>query len=152
MEKPDSEVIAWIPKILMWISGVVVVTWIFRKYAGDDRKLSVKEFREAVAIIFFLWAAVYIIVTEANRPTGTEHVFDTTWLFMVFSGLLTVLHLDHALDKAANLAEALWKIKSSATTTRVTSQVTQTAEGSTEVKKEVVKSEQTKQGSDETPS
>ena len=64
-----------------------------------------------IAFFFFLWAAIYIIVKEANRPSGTEHIFSEIWIFFTMSGLITVLSLDKAIDALTKLIEAIVKLR-----------------------------------------
>ena len=85
--------------------------WVMRIFAGNDHKLDRQEFIKMIAFFFFLWAAIYIIVKEANRPSGTEHIFSEIWIFFTMSGLITVLSLDKAIDALTKLIEAIVKLR-----------------------------------------
>ena len=92
--------------------------WIMKIFSGEDGKpkMNADELKKVTAFLFFLWAAIYIIVKEANRPTATEHIFSETWIFFVFSGLLTVLSLEKIFDSLSRLIEAIGKLRSIKTT------------------------------------
>lgn len=97
------------------VIGAGLFIFFFKKIAaifkGPDEKFSQAEFGKFVGFWFFLGAATYIIQKEGSRPPGTDHVFSEIWLFIVFGSLLTVLHLDHALDKITKMIEMLLKMK-----------------------------------------
>lgn len=85
--------------------------WVVKKFAGDDGKLNLKEFKNMIAFGFFLWAAIYVIVKEANRPSDTIHIFSELWIFLIFSGLLTVLAMEKIFDTLTRLIEAIAKLR-----------------------------------------
>jgi len=85
--------------------------WIMKIFAGEDGKLDKQELIKVTAFLFFLWAAIYIIVKEANRPIGSEHIFSEIWIFFTMSGLLTVLSMDKAIDAFTRLIEAIVKLR-----------------------------------------
>jgi len=105
---------ALIFKIIGVLFAFLSLRWIMKIFAGEDGKprMNTEELKRVVAFLFFLWAAIYIIVKEANRPTATEHIFSETWIFFVFSGLLTVLSLEKIFDTLAGLVEAIAKLRS----------------------------------------
>jgi len=86
--------------------------WIMKIFAGDDGKMDKHELKKVTAFLFFLWAAIYIIVKEANRPSQTDHIFSEMWIFFVFSGLLTVLAMEKIFDTLTKLIEAIVKLRS----------------------------------------
>jgi hypothetical protein len=97
--------------------------WIMKIFAGEDGKIDKDELKKVTAFLFFLWAAIYIIVKEANRPLpegSTEHIFSETWIFFVFSGLLTVLSLEKIFDSLSKLIEVIIKLRSYAKPTQNT--------------------------------
>lgn len=85
--------------------------WIMKIFAGEDGKLDKHELKKVTAFLFFLWAAIYIIVKEANRPASTEHIFSDIWIFFIISGLLTVLSLDRIFEVLTKLVEAIVKLR-----------------------------------------
>jgi hypothetical protein len=104
-------------KIIGVLFAFLSLRWVMKIFAGEDGKprMNTEELKRVVAFLFFLWAAIYIIVKEANRPLpegSTEHIFSETWIFFVFSGLLTVLSLEKILDLFLKLIEAIAKLRS----------------------------------------
>jgi len=85
--------------------------WVVKVFAGEDGRLDNHELKKVTAFLFFLWAAIYIIVKEANRPSGTEHIFSDVWIFFTMSGLLTVLSLDRIFEVLTKLVEAIVKLR-----------------------------------------
>ncbi|MGL6268058.1 MAG: hypothetical protein ACRC2O_09025, partial [Chitinophagaceae bacterium] len=56
--------------ILKILGGILVffsLRWVIKLFAGVDKKLNLKEFKDFVAFVLFIWAFIYIIITEANR-------------------------------------------------------------------------------------
>lgn len=112
MEMPDkySELASLGLKIIAIVGAIVSFRWIVKIFAGNDGKFSVIEFGKMAGIIFFLWAAVYIIIKEANRPSE-YHLFSEWHLAIIFGGLLSVLHLESALDRIIYLMRAILDLK-----------------------------------------
>jgi len=96
--------------------------WIMKIFSGEDGKpkMNAEELKKVTAFLFFLWAAIYIIVKEANRPSQTDHIFSELWIFFVFSGLLTVLAMERIFDTLTKLIEAIAKLRSYAKPTQIT--------------------------------
>lgn len=96
--------------------GIGVLAWVIIRVAkvfkGSDGKFSPTELGRFAGFCFFLWAGWYVITKEANRPSETQHIFSEMWLFLIFSGLLTVLHLDAVIDKFTKMLELLIKFRS----------------------------------------
>lgn len=94
--------------------GIGVLAWVIIRVAkvfkGADGKFSVVELGRFAGFLFFLWAGVYVIHVEATR-SRVEHVFSEMWIFLIFSGLLAVLHLDGVIDKFARMLELLIKLR-----------------------------------------
>ncbi len=86
--------------------------WVMKVFAGEDGKIDKHELKKVTSFLFFLWAAIYIIVKEANRPSQTDHIFSELWIFFVFSGLLTVLAMEKIFDTLTKLIEAIAKLRS----------------------------------------
>lgn len=95
--KVSDETLTWGGKAIALIASLFVIKKVANIFKGPDGKFSQTEFGRFVGFWFFLWAATYVILTEGNRPANTQHVFSEMWLFLIFSGLLTVLHLDSVL-------------------------------------------------------
>jgi len=91
--------------------------WIMKIFSGEDGKprMNAEELKKVTAFLFFLWAAIYVIVKEANRPSQTDHIFSEIWIFMIFSGLLTVLSMERIFDTLAKLIEAIVKLRTPVT-------------------------------------
>lgn len=94
--------------------GIGVLAWVIIRVAkvfkGSDNKFSVVELGRFAGFLFFLWAGVYVIQVEANR-SRVEHVFSEMWIFLIFSGLLAVLHLDGVIDKFTKMLELLIRLR-----------------------------------------
>jgi len=87
--------------------------WVMKIFSGEDGKpkMNAEELKKVTAFLFFLWAAIYVIVKEANRPTQTDHIFSEIWIFMIFSGLLTVLSMEKIFDVLGKLIDAIAKLR-----------------------------------------
>jgi len=101
----------WIFKVVGALFAFLSLRWIMKIFAGEDGKLDKHELKKVTAFLFFLWAAIYIIVKEANRPSSTEHIFSDIWMFFILSGLLTVLSLEKIFDSLSKLIEAIVKLR-----------------------------------------
>jgi len=107
--------------ILKVVGGIVAffsLRWLIRLFAGSDHKLSLKEFRDLVAFVLFIWAFVKIILTEANRPmpaNTSDHVFSDLWLFFIISALLSVLAKTEIFDVFNKSIELLIKLRTKVT-------------------------------------
>lgn len=93
-----------------------------RLFSQSDGKrgFSLMDFQKLTAYGLFVWAFVYILVAERNRTEGTPHIFDSIWLAFIITGLFTVLHMDHILDKMGKLLELLIQLRSKVGTTTTT--------------------------------
>lgn len=100
-------------KVLGGIIAFFSLRWVLRIFAGEDRKLSLQEFIKFAAFCFFIWAAVYIIMKEANRPRpeSADHIFSELWIFFTMSGLISVLSLDKAIDAFTRMIEAIVRLR-----------------------------------------
>lgn len=116
MVKIDNETGDLILKILGAILVFFSFKWIIKLFGGKDGRLDVDEFKKLSALVLFVWAFIYVLIKEANRPIGTDHLFSELWVFFILSALLTVLHLDGVLDKMSALLELVVKLKSKSTT------------------------------------
>jgi hypothetical protein len=114
MKIHDNEILDLILKVLGAVGILFIVHRVSKIYKGADGKFSEVEFGRFAGIIFFLWAGWYVVTKEGNRPSETQHIFSEMWLALIFSALLTVLHLDGVLDKMAKIFEMLWKLRSKA--------------------------------------
>jgi len=109
----------WIFKAIGALFAFLSLRWIMKIFAGEDGKLDKHELKKVTAFLFFLWAAIYVIVKEANRPASTEHIFSEIWIFFIFSGLLTVLAMEKIFDTLTKLIEAIVKLRSYAKSTQI---------------------------------
>ena len=100
--------------ILKIIGGIVAffsLRWIIKLFAGTDKKLNLKEFKDFVAFGLFIWAFVYILLTEANRPASSAHVFSEIWIFFIITALLSVLAKNEIFDSFSRALELLIKLR-----------------------------------------
>jgi len=107
----SSESGEWIFKVVGALMAFLSLRWIMKIFAGEDGKMDKHELKKVTAFLFFLWAAIYIIVKEANRPSETAHIFSDVWIFFTMSGLLTVLSLDRIFEVLTKLVEAIVKLR-----------------------------------------
>lgn len=118
----------WILIILGAILAFFSFRWLYRILSASDGKegFSFKDFKNLLSLSFFLWASVYIIVKEANRPQNTEHIFSEMWLAFVFCGLLYVLSMEFVFDKFAEILKLLIDLRARTKQTTTTDSTTQT--------------------------
>lgn len=93
-------------KIIGALTGLFAVRKAYKIIAGKDG-MDVKELYELVALFFFVFFGAYIIIKEGARVDCNSHVYNEWYLGIVFGSLLTILHLDSALDKIIRLIEAI---------------------------------------------
>ncbi len=118
----------WLIIVLTSIVGFFSLRWLFKILSMSDGKdgFSFRDFKNIISLVFFLWASVYIIVKEANRPQNTEHIFSEFWLAFVFCGLLYVLSMEYVFDKFAEVLKLLIDLRARTKQTTVTDVSTQT--------------------------
>lgn len=123
--------------VALKILGAIGILYILRKvssiYKGKDGLFDQTEFGRFVGFWFFLGAATWILYKEGTRPVNTQHIFSEIWLALVFTALLTVLHMERVMDKFVALVEAFVKLRMKAGTTLKS---TETVVHTEEVKKE----------------
>lgn len=99
---------------ILKILGAGIILWIVNRVAkifkGPDGKFSVVEFGKFVGFWTFLFLAIYMIYKEGSRQ-HEWHLYDALYITIVFGSLLTVLHLDYALDKFVKILELMVKIR-----------------------------------------
>lgn len=119
----------WLLIIIGAIAAFFSFRW-FLKILGmsDGQKgFSFKDFKNVIALAFFLWAAIYLIVKEANRPANSDHIFSEFWVAFVICGLLYVLSMEYAFDKIAEVLKLLIELRvKRSSITHETSQTTTT--------------------------
>lgn len=98
-------------KVLGAILSFFSLRWIVKLFSGADKKLNLKEFKDLVAFGLFIWAFVYILITEANRPASSENVFSETWIFFIITALLSVLAKNEIFDSFSHAIELLIKLR-----------------------------------------
>lgn len=98
-------------KVLGAILSFFSLRWIVKLFSGADKKLNLKEFKDLVAFGLFIWAFVYILITEANRPASSEYVFSETWIFFIITALLSVLAKNEIFESFSRALELLIKLR-----------------------------------------
>lgn len=93
-------------KIVGAVAAVLSFRWIMKIWAGADGKFSVMEFSKFCGFIFFTSAGGYMLYKEGTR-THEWNLYSEWYVAIVFGSLLTVLHLDSALDKILKILIAL---------------------------------------------
>lgn len=111
--QPDkqSEVMVIVMKIVGAIVAVVSFRWVVKIFAGDDGKLNLSEFKKMAAFMIFSGLAIWMVIKEGTRQDLSHEVYGMGYLAIIFGSLLTVLHLDSALDKITKMIEALAKLR-----------------------------------------
>lgn len=104
--------------LILKILGVGIILFFYKKiiriFKGADGVMSANDLAKLTGYTFFLWAAYYVITKEGTRPANSDHVFSELWLALIFGGLLTVLHMEHVLDKVSKIIELIIRLKSKA--------------------------------------
>lgn len=98
-------------KVLGAILAFFSLRWVIKLFAGTDKKLNLKEFKDFTAFVLFIWAFIYILLTEANRPASSEHVFSETWIFFIITALLSVLAKNEIFESFSRALELLIKLR-----------------------------------------
>lgn len=107
--------------ILKVLGGIMVFLsfrWLKKIFSGKDGKLDPEELKKLTAFALFIWAFIYVLVKEGNRPTDAAPIYSEFWVFFIISALLTVLHVE-------GVMEMLIKLRSK-TTTETTTEISQT--------------------------
>lgn len=97
-------------KILGGIAVVVSFRWVSKIFAGPDGKFSVTEFGRMTGFFFLLTAAGAMLYVEGTRVHEWQ-VFSELYIAIIFGSLLTVLHLDAALDKILKIMQAAIELR-----------------------------------------
>jgi len=118
----------FILKVIGIIGLILSFRWLKGIYAGKDGELNTAELGRLIALPLFIWAFIYILIKEGNRPPSTDHIYNDTWLFFIITALLTVLHLTEVLDKMIALA-SVWR----ANTTTIKKEINTTNKSETTV-------------------
>lgn len=98
-------------KILGAIAAVISLRWFIKIFAGKDGKLGIQELYKMVALVFFTTAGAYMLWKEGQRDHEWS-IYSEWYIAIVFGALLTVLHLDHTLDKIAHILSIMKGLKS----------------------------------------
>jgi hypothetical protein len=98
-------------KALGAILAFLSLRWVIKLFSGNDKKLNLKEFKDFIAFVLFIWAFIYILLTEANRPASSEHVFSEVWIFFIITALLSVLAKNEIFDSFSRALELLIKLR-----------------------------------------
>lgn len=122
--EPQSETSSVIfMKILGGLAVFFSFVWLTRIFRGKDGKLDKKELKELVALLFFVGAGGYMIYKEGNRLDTAHDLYGVGWLAVVFGCLITVLHLEAALEKMVQLVDAFARLRAG-TVTKITENTT----------------------------
>jgi len=123
--------------VILKIIGAGVVLFILNKIAnifkGSDKKFSVSEFGKFIGFFVFTGLGIHMILKEGTRE-HEWHYYSETYIFFIISAMLTVLHLDAALDKFVKILELALKLRSKGVS--ITSE--ETTEKKTEKKTEEI--------------
>lgn len=111
IQQPQSEAMVIFMKILGVLVAVVTFRWVIKIFAGKDGKLDLPEFKKMFGFLFFAGAGAWVIYKEGERVDLDHEVYGPVFLGIIFGSLLTVLHLDHALDKIGRIFELLVQLK-----------------------------------------
>lgn len=98
-------------KVLGGILAFFSFRWVIKLFAGTDKKLNLKEFKDFIAFVLFIWAFIYILLTEANRPASSAHVFSEIWIFFIITALLSVLAKNEIFESFSRALELLIKLR-----------------------------------------
>lgn len=112
MEGQHDSAGEWILKISAGILSIITFRWIIGIFKGPDKQMSVNEFLKMIGVFFFLVAAGYMIYKEGNR-TIEDQVYGPAYIAIVFGSLLTVLHLEKALDLVITILDKLIELRKS---------------------------------------
>lgn len=93
-------------KILGAVLAFLTFKWMIKIFKGKDGEFSMNEFLKFAGFVFFLTAAGYMLYKEGNRE-HQWYIYSEWYVAIVFGALLTVLHLDGALDKIIQLFKAI---------------------------------------------
>lgn len=100
--------------IILKFLGIGILLFFLNRIAkifkGPDGKFQIKEFLQFAAFVIFTVFAAYMIYQEANRQTE-YHKFDAVWIFVVFASLLSVLHMDHVIDRIMKGLEMMVRLR-----------------------------------------
>lgn len=116
--KLDNDTGDIILKILGVALAFLSLRWLVRIFSGKDGRLNPDELKKLTAFALFIWAFIYVLVKEGNRPSGTAPIYSEFWVFFIISALLTVLHIEGVMDMYIKLR--------SKTTTETTTEISQT--------------------------
>lgn len=122
----------WLFIIIGAIAAFFSFRWLLKIFAGVDGKLDKEELKKLTAYILFIWAFVYILVKEGNRPTNTAHIFSEVWIFFIITALLTVLSMERIFDTLKTFMELIVRLRSGSMTTTKESSETTTIETKSE--------------------
>jgi drug/metabolite transporter (DMT)-like permease len=99
---------------ILKVLGIGLIIFIVNKIAniwrGPDGKFNTKEFCEFVGVVFFLTAGGFMLWHESQRE-HEWHVFDATYIFIVFGALLSILQLEKTLDKVIQIMRLILEMR-----------------------------------------
>lgn len=100
-------------KILGAVIAFFTFRWMINIFKGKDGEFSMTEFLKFAGFVMFTFAGGYMIYKEGTR----EHewnIYSDGYIAIVFGALLSVLHLDAALDKILKIMQAIVAMKQKA--------------------------------------
>lgn len=106
-------------KILGAVIAFLTFRWMMKIFKGKDGEFSMSEFLKFAGFVMFTFAGGYMIFKEGTR----EHewnIYSEWYIAIVFGALLSILHLDAALDKILKIMQAIVNMKSKSVTTSTT--------------------------------
>lgn len=97
-------------QVILKVIGFCFAIWFIKTawkiIAGKDGMQEV-EFYKFTALFLFMFLFVYMIFKEGNRIDCNSHVYNEWYIGIVAGSLLTVLHLDSALENILKVINAL---------------------------------------------
>lgn len=94
--------------------GVGLVLFLLNRIAkvfkGKDGEFQLPEFCKFAAFLIFTTLACFMVWVEATRE-HEWHKFDSIYIFIVFMSLLSVLHMDRAIDSIAKIFELIVRLR-----------------------------------------
>lgn len=115
MDFTPTYIIELVQQVLLYVGAFLILRFTYKIYKGEDKRLSQQEFKRLVSFLLFVGAFIMILYVEAIRPPDTPHIFSEIWLFMIISGLLTVLSLDKVFEMFKILLEIVIRLRTPVT-------------------------------------
>jgi NADH:ubiquinone oxidoreductase subunit 5 (subunit L)/multisubunit Na+/H+ antiporter MnhA subunit len=89
-------------EIILKIGGIIlsIITfrWLYRVFAGNDKKLDKEELKKMTAYLLFIITFIYMVITEGERDDCSTHKFSELWVLIVTIALLYVLSMERVIE------------------------------------------------------